>query len=130
MKPYHGLRIFKNKGDLQFEEAYFHPMNGASGLVIGEFSELGNRDIAVISYFPSKDGEHSNNSLFFEQMQGFEYKVKSLPSLGKWSFLTISKGYISNETKPDILLGRFDFKSLHAFPGVKWMPFIILKNDP
>jgi hypothetical protein len=128
LKPYHGIRIFKDMGMNQFEEVFFYPMNGASAMVIGEFSSIGKKDIAVISYFPSKEGILRNNFLYFEQVNGFDFEVKSFPSLGQWSFLTISKEYIYERNRADIILGRFDFQTLHAFPSMNWMPFVILRN--
>lgn len=129
LKPYHGLRIFKNDDSNQFEEVFFYPMHGASGLVVGEFTADGKTDIAVISHFPSKHQEGLDNFLFFEQKNAFEFEVKTKPELGQWSLLTISKGDISGNGKEDIILGSFDFKTLHAYPAVNWMPFIILSNQ-
>ncbi|WP_304518010.1 FG-GAP repeat domain-containing protein [Cecembia rubra] len=129
LKPYHGLRIFKNDGSNQFEEVFFYPMHGASGLVVGEFTADGKTDIAVISHFPSKNQDGLDNFLFFEQKSAFEFEVKTKPELGQWSLLTISKGDISGNGKEDIILGSFDFKTIHAYPAVNWMPFIILSNQ-
>jgi hypothetical protein len=129
LKPYHGLRIFKNNGLNQFDEVFFYPMHGASALVVGEFTADGKTDIAVISHFPSKNKDGLDNFLFFEQKNAFEFEVKTKPELGQWSLLTISKGDVSGNGKEDIILGSFDFKTIHAFPAVNWMPFIILLNQ-
>lgn len=129
LKPYHGVRIFKNNGKNQFEEAYFYPMYGASGLVVGSFSGEKKNDIAVIAHFPDKQNELLENFLFFEHKSGFNFNVKKFPDLGKWSLLTISKGDLNGNGKQDLVLGSFDFRTRYALPPMDWHPFMILEND-
>lgn len=129
LKPYHGVRIFKNNGKNQFEEAYFHPMYGASGLVVGSFSGENKNDIAVIAHFPDKQNVPFENFLFFEHKSGFDFSVKKFPDLGKWSLLTINKGDLDGNGKQDLVLGSFDFRTRHAFPPMDWVPFLILENN-
>lgn len=50
MRPYHGIRLFLNDGDNNFEEEYFFPMNGAYGTVARDFDGGGDLDIAAISF--------------------------------------------------------------------------------
>src|SRR5690606_10019070 len=51
-KPYHGIRIFINDGNNQFEQEYFHPINGATRLIAEDFDKDGDVDLAVIAHFP------------------------------------------------------------------------------
>ena len=52
LKNYHGVRIYLNRGELRFEEAYFYPMYGAFGAKAADFDNDGDLDIAAISFFP------------------------------------------------------------------------------
>ena len=51
LKNYHGVRIFKNLGNNEFEESWFYPMYGASGVEVADFDQDGDLDIVAISFF-------------------------------------------------------------------------------
>jgi hypothetical protein len=51
-KRYHGVRLYLNRGNLHFEEAFFYPLNGAFCAKARDFDQDGDIDIAAISFFP------------------------------------------------------------------------------
>lgn len=57
LKPYHGLRIYRNDGDYRFTEAYFYPRYGATRVVSADFDADGDVDIAVSAYFPDFEAD-------------------------------------------------------------------------
>ncbi|WP_084123150.1 FG-GAP-like repeat-containing protein [Aquiflexum balticum] len=128
LKPYHGLRIFLNDGDYSFKESYFYPIHGATALLVEDFDQNGNPDVAVISYFPDTNNQPLQNFLFFRQMDKMTFKTFSFPELGNWSYLTMEKGDINGDGKMDIILGGFDFKTLYAKTPGNWVPFVVLEN--
>ena len=127
-KPYHGVRVFLNDGLMHFSEEYFFPMNGASGLTVGDFDGNGRTDIAAISYFPQvSNGEWRNFVLLMQDSLG-KYNPASVPGLGSLNYLVIDKADIDQDGDLDLMLGSFDFKSTYASPSWTWTPFVILKN--
>ncbi len=51
-RPQHGIRIYRNNGNLEFSESYYHRMHGAIRSVVEDFDADGDADIAAISLFP------------------------------------------------------------------------------
>ena len=52
LKPYHGIRVFENQGDLNYEPTFFYPLHGAYGAKPRDYDMDGDIDIAAISFFP------------------------------------------------------------------------------
>ncbi len=51
LKPYHGYRIYENKGDGRFEEAWFYPHYGAAKAMTVDIYDDGDLDLATIAFF-------------------------------------------------------------------------------
>ena len=66
LKPYHGLRVYRNGGDYRFTEAYFYPMYGATRVVSEDFDADGDVDIAVSAYFPDFEVNNSRSFVYLE----------------------------------------------------------------
>ncbi len=128
LKPYHGIRIFLNNGENQFEESWFYPMYGASGILVEDFDQDGEPDLAVISYFPDGKQIPKHNFLYFKNYGNLDFSVHAHKELGKYSWLTMEKGDLDGDGKMDIVLGGFDFKTQYNFPMQDWIPFVVLKN--
>ncbi|MCB1124805.1 MAG: VCBS repeat-containing protein, partial [Verrucomicrobiae bacterium] len=52
LKRDQGLRIYLNRGELDFEEVYFYPMYGVYGAEVEDFDLDGDLDIAAIAFHP------------------------------------------------------------------------------
>jgi hypothetical protein len=75
LKPYHGLRIYLNKGYNQYEEDYFFPFNGASQTIARDFDSDGDLDIAAISFFPDLKKTPEQGFIYLEnQNNGLTFK--------------------------------------------------------
>ena len=101
-KSYHGVRLFINEGDFQFEERYFFQFNGAYGAEAHDYNQDGFMDIAAISYFP----DYSQTNFVFLEGQGqYKFKAYTLPEafMGKW--LTLASGDFDGDDDIDIVLG-------------------------
>ncbi|HEY0272204.1 MAG TPA: FG-GAP-like repeat-containing protein, partial [Chitinophaga sp.] len=51
LKPFHGLYIYLNKGNMKFEQAYFFPIHGCYKAMVTDFDGDGDMDIATIAFF-------------------------------------------------------------------------------
>lgn len=54
-KPYHGLRIFERDANGNYQESWFYPMHGASGLELGDFDQDGKVDVVTIAFFQTEN---------------------------------------------------------------------------
>ncbi|TFV94642.1 VCBS repeat-containing protein [Algoriphagus kandeliae] len=127
-KNFHGVRIFKNKGGLEFEETWFYPMYGASGIKADDFDQDGDVDLVAISFFPDTKQSPKQDLIYFENKGLYQFQpyVSGLDSDA--NFLIIAKGDIDQDEDQDILVGAFDFDDLYKKPSENWRPLILLRN--
>ncbi|MGZ8938790.1 MAG: FG-GAP repeat domain-containing protein [Limisphaerales bacterium] len=102
-KPYHGVRIFLNKGG-KFEEAYFFPQHGAFKAVARDFDSDGDLDIASISYFPDYDSSPRESFVLLENKGGLKFTPSTFRQCigGRW--LTMDANDIDGDGDIDIVL--------------------------
>ncbi|GAB3970796.1 hypothetical protein GCM10028806_19460 [Spirosoma terrae] len=107
LKPYHGLRIFRNDGNFRFKEAWFYPMHGATQTIVRDFDQDGDDDIATIAHFP--DFSHSPNEsfIFFENQGNLQFQPRTFAHAERGRWLTITSGDMDQDGDEDILLGSF-----------------------
>ena len=104
-KPYHGLRILRNNGDMTFTESYFYPMHGAMKSAIADYDGDGDQDIAMISAYLRWEWDVPEAFVYLENQGGFEFAPASLPreNFGVW--ISIEAADVNADEKPDIVLG-------------------------
>ncbi len=106
IKPYHGIRIYLNKGDLIFEESNFIPYPGVLHSEIADFDGDGDMDIAATSFFPGDESHPYKSFKYFQNNDGkYEPYSFSNANYGKW--MTIASGDFDGDGDLDILLGSF-----------------------
>jgi hypothetical protein len=104
-KNYHGVRIYLNRGNLAFEEAYFYPMYGAFVAKAADFDGDGDLDIAAISFYPDFEAERPEAFVLLEQVAPLQFVSRSteITATGRW--MTMDAGDIDGDADPDIVLG-------------------------
>lgn len=127
LKYYHGVRIFKNDGNGKFEENWFYPMYGASGLEIGDFDQDGDLDLFVISFFPDPTQKPRQDLVYFQNTPS-GYKPFTLDKDHNFNWLTLTKGDLDLDGDLDLVVGGFEFNQLYQAPKENWKPILILKN--
>ena len=107
VKKYHGIRIYLNRGDLHFDEAYFFPMNGAFKAITRDFDGDGDLDIAAISFFPDYQKSPEESFVYLENQGQLRFTASTFPEciMGRW--LTMDVADLDDNGDLDIVLGSF-----------------------
>ncbi len=105
LKNYHGVRIYLNRGDLKFDEAYFYPMYGAFGAKAADFDNDGDLDIAAISFFPDFAVDRRESFVLLQNDGSMSFSAHTNPELifGRW--MTMDVGDLDGDDDIDIVLG-------------------------
>lgn len=105
-KPYHGMRIYLNKGGNEYAESYFYPMYGATRVLSRDFDQDGDIDFALISTFPNYMEFPERSFVYLENKDSdaYEFSTKILedPALARWFLMDASD--IDDDGDLDIVL--------------------------
>lgn len=133
-KPYHGIRIFKNNGQQEFDEIFFQPMPGAYQAIPNDYDQDGDWDIVAISFFPDFEEKNNSSILYLENSGELNMNIHRLPYADKGRWIVMDDGDFDNDGDIDLAIGSLAFEVLPATGIVKqWtkdgIPFILLENN-
>lgn len=128
LKNYHGVRIFLNDGKNSFEESWFYPIHGATGLEVADFDLDGDMDLFTLAFFPDRNQGPSESLIYFSQSAQMEFDpfIPAIETKNKW--LTMTKGDLGMDGDLDLIVGEFDFDELYQAPKDNWKPILIFEN--
>jgi hypothetical protein len=111
-RPQHGIRIFRNNGDLSFTKSYYYRMHGAIRSVVEDFDGDGDLDIAAISLFPQWSQDEPETFVYLENKGGLQFEPQSIGRefFGVWC--SIEAVDLNGDGKKDIVLGLGNFPEL------------------
>jgi len=104
-KNYHGLRIYLNRGEYEFEEAYFYPMYGAFIAKSADFDDDGDLDIAAISFYPDFSSERREAFAYLENQGGLEFTASTDEEVMRGRWMTMDIGDLDGDDDVDVVLG-------------------------
>ncbi|SFR32255.1 Dihaem cytochrome c [Robiginitalea myxolifaciens] len=130
LKPYHGVRIFLNDGENQFEESYFFPMHGATRVLVEDFDKDGDLDLAAMAFFPDFQADPQRGFVYLENLGGknLAFAAQTTPLSAKGNWLVMDKGDMDGDGDTDIILGNFYQFRNRAFQQENPIDLLILKN--
>lgn len=107
LKYYHGVYVYLNKGNNQFEESYFYPIHGCYKALVRDFDMDGDLDMVTISFFADYLTQHKEALLYFENDGKMNFKPFSIAGFDKGRWLTCDAGDVDGDGDVDVIVGNF-----------------------
>ncbi len=118
LKPYHGIRIYYNKGNFQFNDPIFVPQNGATKVMHADFDSDGDQDLLSISLFPNVLKSPQEQILLLENQAG-KFTTKAIPAFEHGRYAVMDCGDIDLDGDMDVVLGSH---AVAKFPEGQFNP--------
>jgi hypothetical protein len=104
-KNYHGIRIYLNRGDYIFDEAYFYPMYGALFAKAADFDEDGDLDIAATSFYPDFSSLSRESFTYLENLGDLTFAPYTNGQVMRGRWMTMDVGDVDGDGDVDVVLG-------------------------
>lgn len=131
-KPYHGIRIYLNDTNNQFEEAFFYPMYDCNKAMARDFDNDGDLDIVGASLITDYSDSQIEDAVVFLNNNGkLNFNASLLPNTTHGSWLTMEVADFDKDGLLDVILGAFVYDinemfSIISATGISNLPQILL----
>ena len=135
LKPYHGVYIFLNQGNLDFQQSFFYPLNGAYKAIPRDYDFDGDLDIAAISFFPDYYSSPEESFVYLENIGNMKFEDFSFPEATNGRWIVMDAEDMDADGDIDIALGSFVYFTAMGDTtglGKKWLSkgpsVVVLEN--
>lgn len=104
-KNYHGIRIYLNRGDYEFEDVFFYPMYGAFIAKAADFDEDGDLDIVASAFYPDFSSGSRESFTYLESQGGFDFIPYTNGQVMRGRWMTMDIGDVDSDDDIDVVLG-------------------------
>ena len=111
-RPHHGLRVFRNDGNLKFTKTFFYRLHGAIRSVVHDFDGDGDQDVAAISLFPQWSYDEPETFVYLENKGGMNFEAQSIAKEFFSVWCSIEAADVNGDGRTDIVLGLGNFPEL------------------
>jgi len=134
LRPYHGIYFLINDGNNKFVKEFFYPLNGVYKVVVHDFDNDGDLDMATICFFPDWLIKPFQNFVYYQNKGNFifETSTHSIASKGRW--ICMDAADYDSDGDIDLVLGSL-IMEVKPKIGIEqlWIeekiPFIVLENQ-
>lgn len=106
-KAYHGIRLYLNDGNNEFEESWFYQWEGAYKAMPGDFDGDGDLDLVAISYYPDWTKQGSATAIYLENVGLGRFEAYALPESAAGRWMTMDVGDLDGDGDEDVVLGSY-----------------------
>jgi hypothetical protein len=114
LKPHHGIRLFKNEGNLQFKESFYLPLNGAYQARSGDFDLDGDFDLVSVAYHPDYRNPPTESFVYWEQKVPGSFAAYTLPDFDHARWMRLDVGDLDRDGDLDVVLGGFNARAVET----------------
>ena len=107
LKDYHGIYLYLNDGNFQFEQVWFYPLNGAYKALARDYDLDGDLDIAAISHFPDYAHSPEEGFVYLQNAGHMNFTAYSFPEVTDGRWMVMDANDIDKDGDIDLALGSF-----------------------
>ncbi len=129
-KPFHGIRIYHNQGNMQFSADDFIPYPNILHSVIADFDLDGDLDITSTAFFSHAVQQRYPAFIYFEH-QGDKFVPYTFPNSNRGKWMTIEILDMDRDGDQDIFMGSFllnNFMVEGSREDLQKYALVLLKN--
>lgn len=118
IKPYHGIRLYRNQGGGNYTEAFFLSLPGATRAVVRDFDRDGDYDLAAVAFYPDFTDGGQNGFVYYENTSTASpaFRAYTIPETTTGRWITLDAGDLDGDGDQDLALASFTAFAPHRDP--------------